>query len=129
LVADYANATADSKLNVMGIFTAITAPTFPTVHPQMYLVAQLAATSREYGRKFQLELKLINEDATAEVLSISQNLDVPSRPDGQKSAMNLIFSLTNLIFEKPGLYEFAVLVDGDEKNTLPIELIEARPTQ
>lgn len=62
LISDYANTTGDGKLNVMGIFGSITATSFPTTHPEMYVIAQLTASSAEYNRSFKFELKLMDED-------------------------------------------------------------------
>lgn len=41
VLADYANVTADGKLNIMGIFDIIYAPQVSFVHPQMQLVMKL----------------------------------------------------------------------------------------
>jgi uncharacterized protein DUF6941 len=35
VLADYANVAAGDKLNVMGIFDTVFAPTLPTVHPAL----------------------------------------------------------------------------------------------
>lgn len=122
LAADYANETRNGKLNVMGIFTDINAPTFPALHPQMYLITQLSANPAEYGRAFKFAIKLIDEDATTEVLHLTLDAEVPSREDGQRVQLNFIVQLPNLLFQKPGIYQFSVLVDNDEKAVLPIDV-------
>jgi len=38
VLADYANVTADRKLNVMGVFNVINASRVPAIHRQMQLV-------------------------------------------------------------------------------------------
>ena len=38
LLADYSNVSREGKLNILGIFDTIYAPTFPTTHPHMQLV-------------------------------------------------------------------------------------------
>ncbi len=128
LVADYANTTGDEKLNVMGVFTNIFATNFPAVHPQMYLVAQLKAGRAEYGRKFDLGIKLINEDGK-EILSLSPKVEVPTPQGVRRVTLNFVLSMVNIPFEKPGIYEFSLLVDNDVKQTLPIEASLAQPAK
>ena len=123
LLADYANTTEDKKLNVMGIFTYIYSTNFPTVHPQMYVVAQLSASPAEYGRKFKVRIKLLDADATKEVVSIDGDGEVPTADNGQPAVMNFVISLVNLIFEKPGNYQFSLLIDNDEKAICPLDVI------
>jgi hypothetical protein len=121
LVADYANTTSDGKLNVMGIFQNISAVSFPTMHPEMYVIAQFAAGPAEYGRKFNIEIKLLNEDG-AEVVSFSTEAQVPHGVPGQVINMPILLRLVNTAFQEPGTYQFSVLVDGDEKDSLSIQV-------
>jgi hypothetical protein len=65
---------------------------------------------------------LIDEDATTEVLHLTLDAEVPSREDGQRVQLNFIVQLPNLLFQKPGIYQFSVLVDNDEKAVLPIDV-------
>lgn len=123
LIADYANTTADNKLNVMGIFTQVYSTNFPTIHPQMYLVAQLSASPAEYGRKFKLGVKLLDADATKEVISFDGEVQVPVGENGQPAIMNFIVSFVSVIFEKPGSYQFSLLINEDEKATYPLEAL------
>jgi hypothetical protein len=123
-IADYASLTADQKLNVMGIFRNISAPRFPVVHPEMYVVAQLSARSSEFGRNFTWTIKLLNEDASQEIISFENSASVPSNDRGLPTNMNIILRLVNTVFPGPGTYEFSVLVDGDTKGSLPVEVIQ-----
>ena len=124
LVADYANITQDGKLNVMGIFTNISAQNFPAVHPEMYLVAQLTASSFEYGRDCEIIVKLIDEDASEELANFKQSVKVPTGERGQKVPLNLILKLVHIQFPRPGTYEFGILVDNDHKGHLAIDAIQ-----
>ncbi len=123
-VAEYANSTEDHKLNVMGIFSNISALRFPAVHPEMYLVAQLTARAPEYGRQFKLGIKLLNEDASQELIAFSVDSTVPASGKGLPVTLNFNFRLLNTKFDTPGTYEFSILIDDDLKGTLPIEVIQ-----
>ena len=127
LVADYANVTQDGKLNVMGIFATISAVNFPAVHPEMYLVAQLTAVPFEYGRKCEIAVKLIDEDASSELVDFRAPVIVPSGERGQKVHLNHILRLVNIRFPRPGTYEFCILVDNDAKGQLAIEVNQLPP--
>jgi hypothetical protein len=124
LISDYANTTGDGKLNVMGIFGSITATSFPTTHPEMYVIAQLAASPAEYNRAFKFELKLMDEDGQ-QIGNIVTDAVVPVPDTGRYIRLNHVLRLVNITFPKPGEYEFVVLVDNDVKGTLPIEVNEA----
>lgn len=124
LVADYANVTKEDKLNVMGIFTNITARKFPALHPEMWLIAMLSAAPSEYGQTRKVTIKLLNEDATAEVMNWSQDITIPQGTGGRRVEISQIVKLAGLVFPSAGVYQFCLLVDGDEKGTLVIDLIE-----
>ncbi len=127
LTADYVNVAEGDKLNVMGIFTNIYAPKFPAVHPEFYLIAQLKASPAEYGRDCTIGIKLIDQDATEELVSLSIPRHVPHSERGIRVSLNQIARFPGLVFPKPGMYEFSILVDNDLKGSLAIELIERKP--
>lgn len=125
LSADYANIAEGGKLNVMGIFRNIRSSTFPVRHPEMHLVVKLRASPAEYGQTRKLTIKLMDDDAK-EMMNFSRDIDIP-RPTGrQQLEINQILRLRDLVFLKPGSYQFSVLIDNDEKGTLPIE-VELKP--
>jgi len=121
LAADYANIEKQGKINVMGVFDRISAVAFPARHPEMVLVMKLSAGPAEYGRVRKLVVKLLNEDATQELVDWSRDLDVPPGSGGSVD-INQFLTLRDLIFPAAGVYTFYVLVDNDEKGTLPITL-------
>ncbi|MCC7207014.1 MAG: hypothetical protein IT323_06890 [Anaerolineae bacterium] len=123
VIADYATATPDGKLTLVGIFTEIRASAFPARHGALHLVAQLLASPHEYGRQFALEFKLVDEDGQL-VMSLPVSAQVPHGDKGQRVYLNNMVRLENIVFPKPGRYEFAILVDHDLKGTLPFEVIE-----
>jgi hypothetical protein len=128
LISDYANTTGDGKLNVMGIFGSITATSFPTTHPEMFVIAQLAASPAEYNRAFKFELKLMDEDGQ-QIGNIITDAVVPVPETGRYIRLNHVLRLVNITFPKPGEYEFVVLIDNDVKGALPIEVNQAPSPQ
>ncbi len=123
LAADYVNVAEGGKLNVMGIFTQIQASGFPTLHPEMFIIAQLHALAGEYGREFNIGLLLLDEDGQEILRGVSPRT-VPRPEHGRRVEINHIARLAGLVFPKPGTYEFSVLIDNDVKGTLMLEVIQ-----
>jgi hypothetical protein len=119
LAADYANITGDGKLNVMGIFRDLNAFNFPVRHSSMHLVIKLSAELGEYGDTRTLVVKLLDPDGK-EIMSLTGPAAIPNSEGGKIPEVNAILELKDIIFPKPGPYQFVVLVDKDFKGDLPI---------
>jgi len=123
LVADYANVTDNGKINVMGVFRRINAHQFPARHPEMYLIVGLSASVTEYDTNRKLTIKLLDPDSQ-EMMAFSREFRVPKGVRWQRAEMNRIIQLRDIVFPKAGTYEFAVLLDNDEKSRISIELVK-----
>lgn len=119
LVADYANITREGKLNVMGIFNDIYAHNFPARHSSMHLVAKLGAELGEYGQTRDFTVKLLDEDGN-QIMDVSGQFQVPKGERGRKPEVNIILELKDVVFPKPGAYQFVILVDKDHKGELSL---------
>ena len=127
LIADYANITADGKLNVMGIFNRINSKAFPAVHAEMYLVAKLSASPSEYGTKRKFVVKLIDEDGNLIVKVLDSEVEVPHAKGGRIAEIRQILRLNGLVFPHPGAYQFSFLVDDDDKGSQTIQVMQTPP--
>ncbi|NDJ51616.1 MAG: hypothetical protein GYB68_00865 [Chloroflexi bacterium] len=86
----------------------------------MYVVCQLAASPAEYGRKFHFAIKLIDQDATQEIVKLASNATVPTKTGVRQQHLNFLFKLNHVRFPAPGVYEFTILIDNDPKRSIPI---------
>jgi hypothetical protein len=128
LAADYANLSGDGKLNVMGIFNQILAPSFPARHSTFFLVAKLAlelgeSTSEEHD----FQIKLVDEEGKEMEIGPPQKSKFPEPQQvGIMSEYTIILGIRDMIFPDPGLYKFVLLVDGQNKAEyfLSLALIE-----
>ena len=128
LLADAANVSGDGKLNILGVFNALGAATFPVVHPQMALVLRFEATRAESGKSRQVELQLADNDGS-KLFQISAQLVVPPGQPGTPIRLNHILMLNNIQFPKAGDYVFNVLVGDDQKAAIDLRLVEVRQPQ
>jgi hypothetical protein len=119
LAADYANTTGDGKLNVMGIFRDINAFNFPTRLSSLHLVIKFAAELGEYGDTRTITVKLRDPDG-AEIMSFTSPAVIPKSEGGRIPEVSTILELKDIVFKKPGPYQFVVLIDKDYKGDLPI---------
>jgi hypothetical protein len=127
LVADYANVAQGGKPNVMGIFGIINAEKCPARQPEMYFVASLTAGAAEFGRQTTIRVKLMDSSAKLTLVDFSQQTVVPTAPGGRRAEVNIIVRLRDVVFPDFGAYQFSILVDNDEKGTLPIEINKIEP--
>lgn len=118
LLADYANVTAEGKLNILGVFDRITVHDMPAVHPQMHLVLRLEAHPAERNRVHNVEIRLYDPDGQT-VFEVKGDV-VPQGPASMPMATNQILTLNNLQLSKSGGYTFVVLVNDDVKYELPL---------
>jgi hypothetical protein len=118
LLADYANITAEGKLNILGIFDRINVSEIPAVHPQMHLILRLEAHPAERNRTHAVEIRLHDPDGQT-VFEVKGDV-VPHGQTGRTIATNQILTLNNLQLNKAGGYNFVVLVNNDLKYELPL---------
>ncbi len=118
VLADYANVTAEGKLNILGIFDRINVHDVPAVHPQMHLILRLEAHSAERGRTQNIEIRLYDPDGQT-VFEVRGDM-VPQGGPGQTIATNQILTLNNLQLNKTGGYTFVIFVNNDLKSEVPL---------
>ena len=121
LLADYANVTKEGKLNLLGLFSMINAPSLPWTHPQMQLVLSLEATPAEWDSSKKVEIKLLDADGNTK-LTIGSDLKVPRGQSGRNVLISSIIAINNLRFDTEGDYAFHILIGGDDKKSIPLRV-------
>src|SRR5215216_3295754 len=122
VLADYANVSQNGKVNIMGIFQEVNAPSLPFHLSQMYLVLTFEAGGAEFGQQKQLRIVLLDSDGN-ERMVLEGELQVPRPPrQGSRAYINEAIGLAGVPFEKAGDYEFAILVGGETKESVPLHV-------
>ena len=122
VLADHASITREGKLNVLGIFDVINAPTLPMSLPLFFVVVSYEASAAEFDSTKRTEIVLCDEDGNR-LLRLPQELKV-TRPQisGTMVTTNQIAGIVGCKFSKTGNYQFDILVNGDSKKTIPLRV-------
>jgi hypothetical protein len=123
LMADYANIAEGGKINVMGIFRSINVRSFPARYPQMSIVAKLEGEFGEEGQEREITI-ILREDDGKEILRTTGNVTVPESKSGLRPEINLILNYRDIVFQKPGLYQFVLMADKDFKGDCSLEVVD-----
>jgi len=120
-LADAAQVDASGKLSVLGVFDRIQAVEFPTRHPRMALVLRLVSGRQDEG-DHTVEI-LLHAPAGEEVLRLDGQVRFGGGlPPGAQSRMAQVLHLDGVVFSRPGLYEFSILLDRKLAARLPLLL-------
>lgn len=120
VLADYANVTAEGKLNILGIFDRINVTQMPAVHPQMHLVLRLEAHASERDRSHKVEIRLHDPEGST-IFEVNGDI-VPQGEGAFPLSTNQILTLNNMQLQKIGSYNFVVFINNDLKSELPLHV-------
>ena len=122
VLAEAANVSRENTLNILGIFGVIRASAFPARHPAAVLVIQLRARPSERGQPVRVTIRMMDEDKV--LAEIEGEFVIPSPEGSDDIRINQLFHLRMLVLPKAGEYAFHILVNGDEKATVPFRALE-----
>lgn len=129
VLADYSNVTKEGKLNILGIFDTIFAQKFPATHHNMQLVMRLEAPRSEIGTDKNVQVRLIDEDGK-QIIEIGTQFTLPTTETVEPFIKrDHVLNLNNLVFQRPGDYSFHILINGEEKKSVPLKLIQPQPKE
>jgi len=106
------------KLTVVGTFDTIISRNFPCVHPQLSVVIRLRFDLWEFSNhSFRIESHDLDGNINLE--PINGNVDVQG--GGNATAVShLVFTITNLHFQKNGILNFILFIDDKEVMSIPL---------
>ncbi|OGO52140.1 MAG: hypothetical protein A2148_12590 [Chloroflexi bacterium RBG_16_68_14] len=122
LLADAANISREGKLNILGSFDRIYGSKFPLTWPRMVLVTRFVASAAEYGAEKTLEIVTLDADGKR-LGAATGRMKVPAGQSGRQLKLNHVLPMT-MTFPAPGQYSIEILVNGEPKATVPLEVVQ-----
>jgi hypothetical protein len=123
VLADSANVSQEGKLNLLGIFENIQARQFPVTHPSLALVFIITGDSGDVGSPHKLKVDFVNADGKS-FLKVEGDIQFQKAPSGAKPRANQIININGLPIEKPGRYEFKIIINGEERTSVPVDVLQ-----
>jgi hypothetical protein len=128
LLADAANISQEGKLNILGAFDRIYGSKFPLTWPRMMLVMRFVASAVEYGSEKSIEIVTLDADGK-KLGTLSGKVTIGAGQAGRQMKINHVLPMT-VTFPGPGQYSIEILVNGEPKAAVPLEVVtreEAQP--
>jgi len=113
-------ATADhGKLNMLGAFDTVMVEKVPATHSQCAVALRMRFESVEEG-EHKVGVSFIDVNGKNIMPAVGGPVMV-KHPEGRRSvSINLILSIHNLKFERPGEYSIELAIDGRHEASLPL---------
>ena len=128
LLADAANVSREGKLNILGAFDRIYGAQFPLTWPRMVLVTRFIASAAEYGQEKSIEIITIDADGKR-LGAATGKMQVPTpKSSGRALKINHVLPMT-VTFPGPGEYSIEILVNGEPKAAVPLEVVARQDGQ
>jgi hypothetical protein len=124
LIADEANVSQEGKLNVLGVFDRIAAPSFPTVHPKMVFVFRIEAGYGDGGQPVPVRVRLMDADGEV-IFEAGGDIVAPEVEPGDFATSHQLFSLVGVRFPHPGMYKFVIDLAGCPPHETPLVVVQA----
>jgi hypothetical protein len=134
LLANAAEAPPNGLVYILGAgFDTLMRDQFPTPFGGV-VVLRLQTTRLETERQHKVEVHCTDEDGKPVLLQpIILNLPArqvpPDYPQGWDLSASIVINLTSIPIERPGFYNFEILIDDHQVRSLPFRAVKAAPDQ
>lgn len=130
VVADYANITAEGKLNIMGVFDVVRTSVLPARLPQMRLVFMIEGQYAERDRQQHIEIVFQDPNGKT-ILRLEGAFVLTGGVPGEPLVSHQIIELTDTPLFSGGVHLFAIFVNNTllRQVKLNVLLIEGPETQ
>ena len=122
MLADAANVSREGKLNILGAFDRIQGSKFPLTWPRMMLVTRFIASAAEFGSEKSLEIVTMDADGK-QLGRATGKMKIQKGHPGRQLKINHVFPM-GMTFPTPGQYSIEILVNGEPKATVPLEVVQ-----
>ena len=112
---------AGGKLNLLGAFDSIMAPTVPVAHPSCAVALRIRFKRIETG-PHRVKVAVVNADGRPALPPFETQFNIRSGEQDDSAVANLILNLQQLRLEDYGRYSVDLAVDGRQEGSLPLFL-------
>jgi hypothetical protein len=127
LLADHAEAVNGKLYVVGGAWNRIAASSFPATHNHVSVAAVIHVPWEVTNQSHTIELRLVDSDGGPVIPEPVHGSFEAGRPPGMRPGdeqlVVLVFNFEGLVFERPGTYEFHLLVNGDETGLIRFDVV------
>ncbi len=109
-LCDYANITADGKVNIMGLFTHIFGVKLPFIHLRAHLVFEIELHYTEVGTPFDVQLECVDADGNNLMRGKTQITVQGVGKPGDRPIVPQVLTLPPLKFVKPGPHDLNIFL-------------------
>ena len=127
MLADAANISREGKLNILGAFDRIYGAKFPLRWPRMVLVTRFEASAAEFGSEKSIEIVTMDADGKR-LGKASGKMKIGEGRTGRQIKINHVLPM-GMTFPAPGEYSIEILVNGEPKATVPLEVVQREQKQ
>ncbi len=118
LLCDYALTSQDGKLSVLGIFGNINFPTLPNAYPRFFVVIVVALDRGPHEVRIGI-LDPMGQQLLPEPPQVQVEVEVPG------ADTNLVVDFNNLPFNRPGIHQVQLLLDGRLVHSIMLNVASA----
>jgi uncharacterized protein DUF6941 len=134
LLANAAEAPPNGLVYILGAgFDTLVRDTYPTPFGGV-IVLRVQTTRLETERPHKIEVHASDEDGKA-VLPQTIAINLPARqvpaeyPHGWDLSASIVINLQSVPINRPGFYNFEILIDDQQVRTLPFRAVKAESVQ
>ncbi len=108
------------KLNVLGAFDGVGAPTVPVVHSQFSVALRIRFKKSE-SANHPFRINIVDEDGKSILIRpFDGNVNVQIHEADGFAVINLIVNFRDTKFERFGRYSIDLTMDGKQRGSLPL---------
>jgi len=127
LLADHAEAVNGKLYVIGGAWNRIGAASFPATHNHLSVAAVIHVPWEATNQSHTIELRLVDSDGAPVIPEpLHGGLEAgrpPGMRPGDEQLVVLVFNFDRLVFERPGTYEFHLLVNDAETGLIRFDLV------
>jgi hypothetical protein len=119
-LADSANVAGDGRLNALGIFRDIFAPSYPATHNHMSLAMALDLEPIDAGRTRLVVVRFLTADGQA-LATVNINIEIPPPPlPPARTPLSNVVNFNSIPLPEEGDYEFNISIDDRPIFSVPL---------